>query len=46
MLIVKAYLDFLHIEYDAIEVNPLNKNEIKFSTLKKSSGGDNRRHHN
>ena len=35
MLIVKAYLDFLHIEYDAIEVNPLNKNEIKFSTVKK-----------
>ena len=28
---VKAYLDFLKIPYEAIEVNPLTKSEIKFS---------------
>jgi len=32
---VKVYLDYLQIEYETIEVNPLDKKEIKFSTTKK-----------
>ena len=28
---VKAYLDYLKIDYDTVEVNPLTKSEIKFS---------------
>lgn len=32
---VKAYLDFLKIDYKAVEVNPLTKKEIKFSEYKK-----------
>lgn len=32
---VKAYLDFLKIDYKAVEVNPLTKSEIKFSEYKK-----------
>ena len=29
---VKAYLDFLRVEYVTIEVDPISKSEIKFST--------------
>lgn len=32
---VKAFLDFLKIDYSSVEVNPLTKKEIKFSNYKK-----------
>lgn len=32
---VKSYLDFLQIEYDTVEVNPLNKSEIDFPVTTK-----------
>ena len=32
---VRAYLDFYGVEYDIVEVNPIFRNEIKFSEYRK-----------
>lgn len=32
---VKAFLDYYHIEYEVVEVNPLSKQQIKWSDYKK-----------